>query len=195
MPPPTGVVSLQCVADGTLTIAAKSRALAFPPGWTIQNFPDTALAPGPFGEQCTGYNLLVPSLVNTLLASGPTPVTIFATPDPASPFLTWDGDGTFEFNPANTYTLMLSGAHGVALTLDGNGVQLAARAGTFLTSNATGFAFWGASPMAQPARIGQLGAQDVGAIPTQTSINAAFAAAVAKINALETLIHNLGLTA
>jgi hypothetical protein len=69
---------------------------------------------------------------------------------------------------------------------------------------ADGLGFYGVAPIARPTRAGQLtdsttgtpGATlvDVGAAPTQANINNNFASVLAKLNAIETILHNLGLT-
>ncbi len=70
--------------------------------------------------------------------------------------------------------------------------------------NDTGVGFYATSPVAQQTRAGQLTDSttgtpsatlvDVGITPTQANVNNNFASLLAKVNALETIIHNLGLS-
>jgi hypothetical protein len=95
-----------------------------------------------------------------------------------------------------------STANGGALVLaSGTGTTAAGavslKAGTTvrLTANATGLGFYAGGAVAQASRVGQLGNQDVGASPSQSSINTAINNVLAKVNSIETAIHNIGLTA
>ena len=70
-----GVVNIQRLADGSLVLAPAERAIALPPGWTIEDHPLDWLAGSADGpEQVQGYSQLVPPAPpGTLTLGGQTP--------------------------------------------------------------------------------------------------------------------------
>lgn len=91
----------------------------------------------------------------------------------------------------------------------GGGVRLQRNGTTVVevgeSGGASTLAFYGGTPVAQAARAGQLTDSstgvaaativDVGGVPTQANCNNNFASLTQRINALETIIHNLELSA
>lgn len=207
-----GVVFLQRLADGSGALAPQERAIRLPAGWTVIDHPTDSLAGSADGPgQITGYVELVPpsapELDGVTFNLAPAPTTVLGiTGLESDPLLTWDGAGGFTFNPAGEYNLRLSGSgSGQTVLLGGlggygNGVQLASAAGVAFTANATGWALGSATPIASPARIGQLtdGSGGTASATIATIADSATANAVAslaaKLNALELNGHNRGMT-
>lgn len=107
---------------------------------------------------------------------------ITITRDPAGP--------SSDVFAAGCTGMTISGANGTAVwTNSFFGISL----------HSTQLGFYGATPVVQPARVGAVAAQDVGAVPSQASINAALAAIIAKVNASEALASQaaggIGITA
>lgn len=89
---------------------------------------------------------------------------------------------------------------------DGKNISTGSTTGTiFPTGSTQKLGFWGRTPVVQPSRIGQLTDSstgsatstiaDVGAAFSQSGLNNIHASLAAKINALEVLLHNVGLEA
>lgn len=178
------VVFLERLADGSGVLAPQERALRLPAGWTVVDHPTDSLAGGASGPgQVTGYLELVPPVTTTVALGGGFQSLISGTGAVTGSLLAWSG--TFlAVNPSNTVGLQLNGMHSgtfISLDVTATGIQLAGNLG-----------FYGASPVPQPVRVGQLGAQDVGATPTQASINTVVAALVAKLNAIDLALSQAG---
>lgn len=163
-----------------------------------------------FGAGFNRFTFSAPFTINIVTASTPGPVVGAAGLVQAQDLTgTGAADGGAMTVRAGNST---NGTGGAIVLKPGSG-GTAGGAGTLqrgsgtacFTWNDTGIALYNAAPVAQPARVGQLTdgttgtpsntIPDAGAVYVQATINNIHASLLAKINALELIIHNLGASA
>jgi len=121
--------------------------------------------------------------------------------DSSNQYLTIADGAAYSGGPTDAQVL----AGGVMNLDGGSGTKIRGNGTLVIQVDSSGhLAFFGGTPQAQAGRAGQLtsgagapstGTVDVGSVPTQANCNNNFATLVQRINALETIIHNLGLSA